>query len=80
MVGEVVVITMEVNRERKGEAARHRCAGRCWGCETTVLRRVAGGGYEENLRMIFAMTTGGISGGEGREEVEKVTHRAARRR
>ena len=42
-------------------------------------RRVAGGGYEENLRMTFAMTTGGVSG-EGREEMGKVTHRAARRR
>ena len=61
MVGEVVVIAMkEVNGVREGEAnstpppqgdakVRDHCAE----------RKVTGGGYEENLRMTFAMTTGG---------------------
>jgi len=57
MVGEVGVITEEVNGVREGEAnstpppqgdarVRDRCAE----------RKVTGGGYEENLRMAFAMT------------------------
>ena len=64
------MITIEVNGVREGEAnstsppqgdarVRDHCAE----------RKVPGGGYEENLRMTFAMTTGGYQwvGREGRK-------------
>jgi hypothetical protein len=61
MAGEVVVVTMEeVNGVREGEAnltpppqGDARVRGH------RAERKITGGGYEENLRMTFAMTTGG---------------------
>ena len=60
MVGEVVVITMEVNGVREGEAnPTSPLQGDVGMRDHRAERRVAGGGYEENLRMTFAMTMGG---------------------
>ena len=59
MVGEVVVITMEVNGVRDGEANSTSPLQGDAGVRDHAERRVTGGGYEENLRMTFAMTTDG---------------------
>ena len=59
-VGEVLVITMEVNGVREREAnSTSPLQGDAGVRDHRAERRVAGGGYEENLRMTFAMTTGG---------------------
>jgi hypothetical protein len=70
MVGDVVVIKEEVNGVREGEAnSASPPQGDAGVQDHRAERRVAGGGYEENLRMTFAMTTGGCQwvGREGRK-------------
>lgn len=58
MVGEVVVIAMkEVNGVREGEAnSTSLPQGDAGVQDNRAEGKVTGGGYEENLRMTFAMT------------------------
>ena len=83
MVGEVVVVTMEeMNGVREREAnLTPPPQGDAGVRGHRAERRVAGGGYEENLRMTFAMTTGECQWvGRERRKGERGTHRAVRRR
>jgi hypothetical protein len=50
-VGEVVVITVEVNGWRREKQTRHRRCREMLGCETTVLRE---GSQEAVMRRIYA--------------------------